>query len=115
MAPVTPSVEQRTACDHDTGMACSSVGPGHQLHAMRHRLASATPSKWRDAIVRDVSPAGWIDLVTVADDLPVRAWHHAPLGDSLRDGDPVALHIAYPVLAIGSAWFSVLVVGDRPS
>jgi hypothetical protein len=85
---------------------CRSERPGHGLHAMQRRLAAATPSKWRDAIVVAVDDAGFTTLATLDGELR-RVWHHDGFGGALAAGDPVALHAVYGVVAVGTAQFSI--------
>ncbi|WP_188675872.1 hypothetical protein [Subtercola lobariae] len=96
-------------CAVEFGMECARAAEGHSLHPMRRRLAAATPSKWADAIVSSVSEDGWLELVSVETSSTVQVWHHHDLAEALSIGEPVALHAAYNVLAVGSEWFSVVV------
>lgn len=89
------------------GAMCADA-PGHVLTAMRLRLATATPSGWRDAIVSAVHADGRIDLADWHDDAPATVWQHADARDVFTPGDVVALHAVYDVLAAGSRRFSVL-------
>jgi CubicO group peptidase (beta-lactamase class C family) len=86
---------------------CDQYSPGHALSFMQRRLASATPSKWRDAIVTELAADGRIQLTTVDDGSELVVWHHAYAGTLLRAGEPVALHSVYHVLAAGSEWLNV--------
>ncbi|WP_157802176.1 hypothetical protein [Diaminobutyricimonas aerilata] len=90
-------------CEH--GAMCEHTDAGHAASPMRVRLASATPSRWRDATVEQVTAGGWIALALL-DGGRVWAWHHAAL--ALQPGAPVALHADYDVLATGDARVSVL-------
>lgn len=90
-------------CEH--GAMCEHTGAGHAVSPMRLRLASATPSRWRDATVETVTAGGWIALALL-DGERVWAWHHEPL--ALQPGAPVALHADYDVLATGGDRVSVL-------
>ena len=47
----TTPVRQDTVCMCVHGRACSSFAPGHAVHLIQARLASATPGEWVDAIV----------------------------------------------------------------
>jgi hypothetical protein len=76
------------------------------MHLIQRRLASATPSKWRDVIVSHVGQDGWIELADFATGATTRVWHHDSLANAAHPGDPAALS-AYNVLALGSAWFNV--------
>jgi hypothetical protein len=86
--------------------SCGSDRPGHGVNAIQARLASATPSKWVDALVVDVRPDGFLTVADLAGGIR-RLWHHAPLGETLAAGDPVAVHAVYGVLAHGDRRFSV--------
>lgn len=86
---------------------CDNYGAGHALSFMQRRLASATPTKWRDAIVTDLAADGRVQLNTVDDGLDIVLWHHADARHLLHAGDPVALHSVYRVLAAGSEWLNV--------
>ena len=97
---------------HDTLLECqgecAAAAPGHALSAIQERLASATPSKWADAVVVSVSKAGWIEVAVLADDSTHILWNHADRTDSVHVGDPVAVHSVYDVLAVGGAKLNVL-------
>jgi hypothetical protein len=90
---------------------CAATAPGHGLSLIQERVASATPSKWADAVVLTVSAAGWIEVAVVSDDSTIVLWNHADHSDSIEVGDPVALHQVYDVLAVGSAKYNVLRAG----
>ena len=101
LQPLTEHVcESAEMCAHDT--------PGHALHPLRLRLATATPGKWRNALVDSVTADGWITLVAFDGGGSVSVWHHADLTASLAVGEPVALHSVYDVMAVGRARISVL-------
>jgi hypothetical protein len=94
-------------CDH--GDACSSFAPGHALHLIQSRLASATPSDWADAIVEAADAASGVIIVrTFADAAPVALWNGAGAAAVLTPGAPVALHERYHVLAVGAERFNIL-------
>jgi hypothetical protein len=76
------------------------------MHLIQRRLASATPSKWRDVIVTRVGQDGWIELADFVTGATARVWHHDSLAGAANPGDPAALS-AYNVLALGGAWFNV--------
>lgn len=86
--------------------ACASDRPGHGINAVQGRLAQATASKWADGIVLGVDAHGFVTVAELAGDIR-RLWHHAPLGDTLAVGEPVAVHALYGVLAHGNDRFSV--------
>jgi hypothetical protein len=90
----------------ETHEACTSDRPGHGVNAVQARLAHATPSKWIDAIVLGIDSAGFVTVVDLAGGIR-RLWHHAPLGDVLAVGEPVAVHEVYGVLAHGEHRLSV--------
>lgn len=105
-----PPLEVREAatcmCAH--GLDCSAFAPGHALHLIQSRLASATPSEWVDAIVEAVDEASGIVVVrTVQDDATVSLWNGAGAAGAVEPGTPVALHGRYDVLAAGRRWFNV--------
>jgi hypothetical protein len=90
----------------DTHERCASDRPGHGLNAVQARLAQATASKWLDALVLDVDAHGFVTVAELAGGIR-RLWHHAPLGETLAAGEPVAVHALYGVLAHGNDRFSV--------
>jgi hypothetical protein len=101
-------------CEHGHGEPCASRAPGHSLSALQERVASATPSKWRDGLVGQVSTGGWIriDLVEpnqAGQNEAVWVWSHADLTASVTLGLPVAVHALYHALAVGRERFNVLV------
>ncbi|QAY75080.1 hypothetical protein ET445_16180 [Agromyces protaetiae] len=85
---------------------CSSERPGHGVSRIQARLAEATPSKWVDAIVLDAGEDGFVTIASLDGDIR-RLWHHAPAGDALEAGAPVAWHSVYGVLAHGAERLSV--------
>ncbi|MFF1876968.1 hypothetical protein [Leifsonia sp. NPDC058230] len=89
------------------GVMCAESGAGHELSFLQRRVASATPSKWRDAVVTLVLPDGWVQLTTIDDQESVWVWQHSDLTGALHSGEPVALHEVYHVLAAGSHWLNV--------
>lgn len=75
---------------------CASGHAGHSVLPIQERVASASPSAWRDALVgRAVN--GSVELVLLDGDTRV-VWNHDALG--LATGDPVAWH---PVAGVISA------------
>ncbi len=96
-----------SACMCASGEACTSYEPGHALHLIQTRLASATPSSWRDGVVLAASPA--TGLVTVVDlNGAVGDWFNAAgAADAVAVGEPVAVHERYHVLSIGRQRFNV--------
>jgi hypothetical protein len=104
-------------CEH--GESCASRAPGHTLSALQERVASATPSKWRDGLVSHISKGqgstgGWIGIDLVepnesGQSQTVWVWSHADLTASVTIGLPVAVHALYHALAVGRERFNVLV------
>ena len=102
-------VRERAACMCDHGDVCSSYAPGHALHLIQSRLASATPSDWSDAIVESADPSsGAIIVRGLADGEPVALWNSAGAAIELTPGTPIALHERYHVLAVGRERFNIL-------
>ena len=93
---------------HDCSGTCGAMAAGHALAPIQERLASATPSKFADAVVVSVSTAGWIEVGLLVDDSTVVLWNHADLTDDIAVGEPVALHPVYDVLVAGGAKHNVL-------
>jgi hypothetical protein len=108
-SPVPPlEVRERAACMCRIGGSCTSFEPGHAVHLIQARLASATPSEWVDALVDAVDPvAGTLVVRTILDAAPVLLGN-AAAARALSTGAPVALHDRYHVLADGGRWFNVL-------
>ncbi|MHC2997937.1 hypothetical protein [Microbacterium sp. HJ5] len=101
-------VRERATCMCHHGDACSIYAPGHALHLIQSRLASATPSDWADAIVEDADPRSGVIIVRgLDDDAPVALWNGAGAAGILKRGTPVALHGRYNVLAVGRERFNV--------
>lgn len=114
MSSLTPQVQNPMLCTSAHGDQCSAHGAGHALSAMHGRLASATPSKWRDGVAGDTSVDGWIPIALLepdaAGDSIVWVWNHAR--GLVTPGEPVALHSVYGALAVGAARFNVLVAAS---
>ncbi len=101
-------VRERAACMCVHGRACSSFAPGHALHLIQARLASATPSDWVDAIVEsshDGRHGGHRDRRRRA--RASRSGADQARRTRLAAGTPVALHERYNVLAVGGRRFNV--------
>jgi hypothetical protein len=92
-------------------MDCGADAPGHAIGFLQQRLASASPSKWVDAVVEHVGHDGWVGLRGLDEQAIARVWNHAELG-ALEPGTPVALHALYNVLAVGAARFNVVVAAS---
>ncbi|WP_022899657.1 hypothetical protein [Humibacter albus] len=102
-----PELDRTAECACESGEMCADIRPGHGLHALQLRLASATPTRWVDAVIVGVRDNGWVDAATL-DGTSVALWNHGDLDTSVAQGDPVALHSVYNVLAAGSRRFNVL-------
>ncbi len=87
-------------CDH--GMLCVDDRPGHAMTLLRLRLSASTPRGWVDAVCVEAGEGGWVQLRLWESGEERWVWHHASLTGSLQTGDPVALHEAYSVLAVGA-------------
>jgi len=96
-----------TACEH--ARMCRDDHAGHVLTPIRLRLATATPSGWRDAVVAGVRPDGRIDLALWRGG-SAAVWQHGDLRGALVPGDVVAVHPAYGVLAAGAERWSVAIL-----
>lgn len=92
-----------------TGGPCTAYAPGHALHLIQARLASATPREWVDVIVESVDE-GEISLRTW-DDERVVVWNAGSASAGLTPGLPVALHRRYAVLAVGRRSHNVAILG----
>ncbi|MFJ4046356.1 hypothetical protein ACIPV2_11480 [Microbacterium sp. NPDC089987] len=100
-------VRERAACMCDHGDVCSSYAPGHALHLIQARMASATPLGWTDAVVETADAAsGVLRLRTLDGDL-LSVWSAGGAALEAPAGTPVALHTAYDVLAVGRALYNV--------
>lgn len=102
----SPSLLQRALIE--CGEMCDSGAPGHGVTPIQARLASATPSKWRDALVLSVSAGGWIELSFIGSGRTEIVWTHADLRRSLPAGSPIAVHDVYDIVHVGSATHSIL-------
>lgn len=101
-------VREAAVCMCDHGGRCSSFEPGHALHLIQSRLASATPSDWADAFVDDADAAtGVIRLTAFATGEQIVVWSASGAAIDLAPGTPVALHARYDVLAIGGVRYNV--------
>ena len=124
MTNLTPGVRNVMHCDTLPGETCLGHGDGHELLPLQERVIAATPSKWRDGIVRSVSAAGWIAVELLdapTDGTPTVGsassesaqtlwlWNHTDRVATLPVGSPVAVHAIYHALAIGTNRVNVLV------
>ncbi|MCR2763409.1 hypothetical protein NQ152_07780 [Microbacterium sp. zg.B48] len=104
------SVRERAACMCVHGDSCSTFAPGHALHLIQARLASATPSEWVDAIVDSTdAAAGVLVLRTLDGSERIELWSGSGAAQAASPGTPVALHGRYDVLAAGPLRFNVAV------
>lgn len=98
-------------CMCATGGSCSSFAPGHALHLIQARLASATPAEWTDAVVEAADPqSGQLVVRTLDDGAAVDLWSASGAASECQVGQPVALHSRYGVLALGTRRFNCAVV-----
>lgn len=105
LSPV--EVTDRAVCMCTSGEVCDSLAPGHALHLIQARLASATTTRWADATVSAVDIAeGTIELVTL-DGETRTVWNAGGAALEVAQGAPVALHRDYGVLAVGRAQYNV--------
>ena len=114
MTNLTPGVRNVMHCDSLSGESCVGHGAGHELLPLQERVIAATPSKWRDALVRTASADGWIavDLIDAPSDGSAQTiwlWNHTDRAATLPAGSPVAVHTVYHALAIGSDRINVLI------
>lgn len=92
-------------CEHDG--VCTSYAPGHALHLIQARLASATQTEWIDAIVESTDPVSGHLSVRALDGSSRSLWNAAGAALEAPVGTPVALHRRYHVLAVGRVQFNV--------
>jgi len=101
-------VRERATCMCEHGYDCTSYAPGHAVHLIQARLASATPSGWVDAMVESADAStGHLVLRTVAEAAAVVVWNGGTAARDIAPGTPVALHGRYHVLADGPRRFNV--------
>lgn len=93
------------------GGACSSTAPGHSLHLIQARLASATPADWQDGIVERADAVTGELVVRTLDGGQHEVWNASGAALEAPAGTPVALHARYDVLAVGKALFNVATPG----
>ena len=104
----TTPVRRDTVCMCVHGRACSSFAPGHAVHLIQARLASATPGEWVDAIVTSTDASEGSLLLHTLDGAPVALWSGAGAADHLVVGTPVAFHPRYHALSVGGRLFNCL-------
>jgi len=92
-------------CSH--GGRCSSFAPGHALHLIQARIASATPAEWLDALVESADAVTGDLVVRTLDGQEHALWNGSGAALEAAPGTPVALHARYGVLAVGRAQFNV--------
>ena len=97
----TTPVRQGAVCMCVHGRACSSFAPGHAVHLIQARLASATPGEWLDAIVTTVDASEGSLLLHTLDGAPLALWSGAGAAHHLVPGTPVACHPRYHALSVG--------------
>jgi len=107
--PAPLEVTERAACMCDHGDACSSFAPGHALHLIQARLASATPSEWLDGIVDEADPLTGRLVVRELDGTAHVLHNSSGAALEAPAGTPVALHPRYHVLAVGRVQFNVAI------
>ena len=103
-------VRERAACMCSHGGRCSSFAPGHALHLIQARLASATPSEWIDALVDHADAVSGDLVVRTLDGETHTLWNGSGAALEAAPGTPVALHARYGVLAVGGTPFNVAAV-----
>jgi hypothetical protein len=103
-------VSERSACMCEHSDLCSSFAPGHALHLIQARLASATPSEWVDAIVESSDAATGDLVVRTLDGDAHTLWNASGASLEAPVGTPVALHTRYGVLSVGRVQFNVAAV-----
>ncbi|WP_439594173.1 hypothetical protein [Microbacterium sp.] len=101
------SVRERAACMCATGGTCSSYAPGHALHLIQTRLASATPTEWVDGVVSAADAArGEVVVAPLDGGAAITVWSAGGAASIAVVGTPVAIHGRYDVLAIGRERFN---------
>jgi len=103
-------VSERSACMCDHGDVCTSYAPGHALHLIQARMASATPSEWVDAIVSEADAATGALVVVTLDGAEHPLWNASGAALEAPAGTPVALHARYGVLSVGRTQFNVAAI-----
>lgn len=101
------TVRERVACMCAHDDVCSSLAPGHRLHLIQARLASATPLEWIDAIVESADALTGDLVVRDFSGTAYALWNASGAALEAAPGSPVALHLRYRVLAVGRTQFNV--------
>ena len=100
-------VRERAACMCDHGDVCSSFAPGHALHLIQARMASATPLGWVDALVEEADAVTGVLRLRGLDGEQHIVWNAGGAALEAAAGTPVALHRDYGVLAVGAVQYNV--------
>lgn len=101
-------VRQGALCMCAHGHPCTSFAPGHAVHLIQARLASATPLEWVDATVTATDAAGGEILAHTLDGEPLTLWNGDGAAAHLVPGAPVSYHPRYHLLGAGGRAFNVL-------
>lgn len=83
---------------------CASGRAGHSVLPIQDRVASASPSAWRDGIVT-ASSTGTVTFA-LFDGETHTVWNHDDLG--LAEGEPLAWHPVAGLIAAGGQYRSAL-------
>jgi hypothetical protein len=110
MHPLTHTPLEHITLECHEGASCELDTPGHAIGSIQNRVATATPSKWRDYRVESFGQGGWIRLRSIDGAADVLVWNHGALDGAVEGGTPVSLHALYNVLAVGAARFNVAVL-----
>ena len=103
-------VRERAACMCSNGGRCSSFAPGHALHLIQARIASATPAGWIDALVESADSTSGDLVVRTLDGEAHALWNGSGAALEAAPGTPVALHARSGVLSVGRTQFNVAAV-----
>lgn len=105
----TTPVRQDAVCMCAHGGACTSFAPGHAVHLIQARLASATPAEWVDAIVTAHEADGTVHARTL-EGATLTLWNGSGAAAAAPAGTPVAFHPRYHALSVGGRLFNALTV-----
>lgn len=87
---------------------CVTFGRGHRVHHIQARLASEQGWGWRDAIITEVN--GHLARAQYLDgSAEPRLWHHRPLDDIIRVGEPCRIIESGGLIQIGQALICIQV------